>query len=438
MKVKTYRAPTIKQALEEIKKDLGPDAFILGRKEVQPKKLLGVFGKKYFEVAAAVDYSQSQLQAALVPSFEQASANDKVELSILGKGKTSPAKSKSSQPQAKSALVRRASETGNRLLLDEIRCVKSLIQSLPFPIASAGSAASSKTASFSHPIYEEVYSGLVDQGIRPELAYELVDTVRASEKASTPPRKMIVSCQVLSRLSGRIRVAADIIESRPKSCAAVMAFLGPTGVGKTTTLAKLAAQAVLGNRLRVGLITMDTYRIAAVEQLKTYAEIIGVPTKVVENLTEMDAAIKGFDDRDLILIDTAGRSRREIRNQQDIACFMAESTFIQKALVLSATTKRVDLADAIEKYKVFNYNFLILTKLDETQEYGPLIDELVRTSSPVAYLTTGQNVPKDIVRPIPRKMVRLAFEPDPKGWEKFVVQLRTGQARTQGVCSCLN
>jgi len=431
MKVKTYRAPTIKQALEEIKKDLGPDAFILGRKEVQPKKLLGVFGKKYFEVTAAVDYSQSQMQAALAPGIEQASANDKVELSSLGKGRASPTKSKSSQPKARSTAIRRASKSGGQCLLDEIRSVKSLIQSLPFSFASAGSTASSKALSFSHPIYEEVYSGLVAQGIRPQLAYELVDTVRASEKSSTAPRKMIITCQVLSGLSSRIRVAADIIASRPKSRAAIMAFLGPTGVGKTTTLAKLAAQAVLGNRLRVGLITMDTYRIAAVEQLKTYAEIIGVPTRVVENLREMDAEIKGFNDRDLILIDTAGRSQREIQDQQDIARFMAESTFIQKALVISATTKQADLADAIEKYKVFNYNCLILTKLDETQEYGPLIDELVRTSSPVAYLTTGQNVPKDIVRPIPRKMVRLAFEPDPKGWEKFVVQPRASKPTTK-------
>jgi flagellar biosynthesis protein FlhF len=419
MKVKTYRAPTIKQALEEIKKELGPDAFILGRKEVQPKKLLGVFGKKYFEVAAAVDYSQSQKDTPMERGIERASATDRVELSQAATGKAELVKS-SSTPKPKPVSSRSSSQAGNRALLNEIRSVKSLLQSLPLSTNEVRCAAASKPPSFAHPAYEDVYLNLVSQGIGQELAYELVDGARLAAKPSSIPKKMIITSRVLCNLSSRIRVADDVIAKRPENPVAIMAFLGPTGVGKTTTLAKLAAQAVLGNRLKVGLITMDTYRIAAVEQLKTYAEIIGVPTKVVETLAEMDAAIAGFKDKDLILIDTAGRSQREIHNQRELADFMAQSGFIQKALVVSATTKQADLAEIIETYKIFNHNCLILTKLDETQVYGPLINELARTGSPVAYVTVGQNVPKDISRPSARKMVKLALQPDPEGWDKFV------------------
>ncbi len=429
MKVKTYRAPTIKQALEQIKKELGPDAFILGRKEIQPKKLLGVFGRKYFEVAAAVDYSHTQEPVPLPQGIEPASAPEKVELYQAAKGKGQRPNTCSARSGVKPALMGTPPGMSTRVLLNEIRTIKSLIQSLPQ--SQDAVAPSSKSPLFPHPAYEEVYLDLISQGLRQELAYELVDNARAADKPASAPRKLIITSRVLSSLSSRIKVAADVISSRRENQPSIVAFLGPTGVGKTTTLAKIAAQAVLGNRLTVGLITLDTFRIAAVEQLKTYAEIIGVPTRVVENLSEMNAAIQNFGDRDLVLIDTAGRSKREIQTQRDMADFMARSTSIQKALVVSATTKQADFADIIEKYKMFSHNYLILTKLDETQVYGPLIDELVRTGSPVAYLTTGQNVPKDILRPSPIKMVRLALQPDPQRWEKFVAQPRARRPQTK-------
>jgi len=423
MKVKTYRAPTIKQALEEIKKELGPDAFILGRKEVQPKKLLGVFGKKYFEVAAAVDYSQSQTGSFMEQGIERASATDKVELSQVAAGKAKGTKSFSA-PKLKPDSRRSSSEAGSRALLDEIRSVKSLLQSLPLAADEIRSASPAKLPSFPHPAYEEVYSSLVSQGIDQELAYQLVDGARLADKPESTPKKMIITSRVLCSLGNRIRVADDLIASRTENRVAIMAFLGPTGVGKTTTLAKLAAQAVLGSRLKVGLITLDTYRIAAVEQLKTYAEIIGVPTRVVETLAEMEAAITEFRNKDLVLIDTAGRSLREIHSQRELAGFLAQSASIQKALVVSATTKQADLAEIIETYKIFNHDCLILTKLDETRVYTPLINELVRTGSPVAYVTIGQNVPKDILRPSARKMAKLALQTDPGGWEKFICSPR--------------
>ncbi len=148
-------------------------------------------------------------------------------------------------------------------------------------------------------------------------------------------------------------------------------MIGPTGVGKTTTLAKLAARAVLNQNLKVGFITIDTFRIAATEQLKTYAEIIDVPTKVVENVKGLARAIEEFADKDLVLIDTAGRSPREIGSLQELANAFNELPNVQKALLLSATTKRSDLTEITETYKIFNPGCVIFTKLDETAGLRP-------------------------------------------------------------------
>jgi flagellar biosynthesis protein FlhF len=224
----------------------------------------------------------------------------------------------------------------------------------------------------------------------------------------------------LDNLCRRIKITEDLISPRAFAQTQVVAMLGPTGVGKTTTLAKLAAKALLEERMKVGLITLDTYRIAAVEQLKTYAEIIGVPTKVVENATQMDLAIKSYEDKDLILIDTAGRSQRNLEGQQELADYFRKNQFIKKVLLLSATTKQADLADIIEKYKIFDPGYFILTKLDETQVYGSVISELVRTASPLAFLTIGQNVPRDILKPDGRKIVDLALGNHPRRWEAFI------------------
>jgi flagellar biosynthesis protein FlhF len=196
--------------------------------------------------------------------------------------------------------------------------------------------------------------------------------------------------------------------------------LGPTGVGKTTTLAKLAAKAFLDERMKVGLITLDTFRIAAVEQLRTYAEIIGVPTKVAENPTQMDLAIKSFDDKDLILIDTTGRSQRNMDNQLEMAQYFRKNPSIKKVLLLSATTKHADLQDILEKYQIYDPGHLIFTKLDETQAFGTMISELAQSVPPLAYLTVGQNVPRDIMSPDTQCILNLALGEGQNRWEEFL------------------
>jgi flagellar biosynthesis protein FlhF len=182
----------------------------------------------------------------------------------------------------------------------------------------------------------------------------------------------------------------------------VVALVGPTGVGKTTTVAKLAANFKLAHGVRVGLITVDTYRIAAVEQLRTYAEIIDLPLAVVNDPVEMPRAFDQLGTVDLVFIDTAGRSPRDEVKIRELAEFLSQARPDEVHLVLSALTGHRSLRAAIEQFTVVHIDRLILTKLDEADSLGGILAVLGLSSRPISYLTTGQAVPDDI-EPIDRK-----------------------------------
>ena len=176
----------------------------------------------------------------------------------------------------------------------------------------------------------------------------------------------------------------------------VAALLGTTGVGKTTTLAKIAAKFVLEYGINAALITTDTYRISAVDQLKTYSEILGLPLEIVYNPAELTAAIERHKNRELILIDTAGRSQQNIHQMRELEDFLRVSARIEKHLVISATTKYTDAKEIMSKFSVVNPEKVIITKIDETGSLGMLMNLLRNEKIAVSYITTGQSVPDDI------------------------------------------
>ena len=182
---------------------------------------------------------------------------------------------------------------------------------------------------------------------------------------------------------------------------------GPTGVGKTTTVAKLAANFKLAHGVRVGLITVDTYRIAAVEQLKTYAEIIDLPLAVVNDPVEMPRALDELGAVDLVFIDTAGRSPRDEVKIRELAEFLLQARPDEVHLVLSAVAGQRSLRSAVERFAMVQVDRLILTKLDEADSLGGVLAVLGLSSRPVSYLTTGQAVPDDIEPADRKRLARL-------------------------------
>jgi flagellar biosynthesis protein FlhF len=196
----------------------------------------------------------------------------------------------------------------------------------------------------------------------------------------------------------------DLISRRISNCGPIeltpgklkaVALIGSTGVGKTTTIAKLAAHFALMQGKRVGLLTVDTYRIAAVEQLKTYSQIIGLPLSVAYNHAEVPPIIEEYADYDLLLIDTAGRSQKHIMQVGELKSLL-EAVNCETHLVLSAQIKEQDMMEAARRFSAARVDRLIFTKLDETSSYGTLLNVADRTGIPLSYLTTGQKVPEDL------------------------------------------
>lgn len=173
-------------------------------------------------------------------------------------------------------------------------------------------------------------------------------------------------------------------------------LVGPTGVGKTTTIAKLAGRLALVEKKRVGLITIDTYRIGAIEQLKTYAEIMNIPFKVVITIKEMEEAIKSMDDCDVVLIDTTGRSSKNTMQISELRAFIQKAEPDYVNMVISATTKNKDIKTILKGYSELEYGSVIITKLDETTVYGSIYNISRNSNKPISFITTGQNVPDDI------------------------------------------
>jgi flagellar biosynthesis protein FlhF len=175
-------------------------------------------------------------------------------------------------------------------------------------------------------------------------------------------------------------------------------------VGKTTSLAKLAARLALQNKKKVVLMTLDGYRIGAIEQLRSYAGLMGIPFRFVDQVSELPQAIEENNQRDFILIDTAGRGPRDLESMRALASFLKQSDFIERHLVLSAATKPSDMREIMNRFEICQPDHLLFTKLDETSTPGPILNELVRTQKSFSYYSNGQRVPDDL-HAVPRERI---------------------------------
>jgi flagellar biosynthesis protein FlhF len=245
---------------------------------------------------------------------------------------------------------------------------------------------------FSDAVVNELYQDLVANDVDEWLAYKLLDEARSAVAPGRRGQRTVLARAVINVALGLIRRqdAGDGLPSKR-----ILAFVGPTGVGKTTAAAKLAATLALEHRKKVMLLTTDTCRIGAVEQLKTYAGLLGLPFRVVSQVADLSLAFQENSQRDYILVDTAGRCQRDLSAMQDVMQFLHASPDIERHLVLSATTKPLDMREVVDRFGICNPDRLLFTKLDETSTFGPIFNELVRTQKPISYVADGQRVPED-------------------------------------------
>jgi flagellar biosynthesis protein FlhF len=245
-----------------------------------------------------------------------------------------------------------------------------------------------------HPELKRVFDALVKNGVEENVAQASLAPAQREIAEKGYPRAGTLGQLVARSLAGQMKVSGPIeaIQGKPR----VIAFVGPTGVGKTTTLVKLASQYALVHQMKVALLTADTYRIGAVEQLRIYRDIMDLPFEAVNSPEEMGPALKRYADRDLIFFDTAGRSPQNRRQIQDLKAFLEAAKPSETHLCVSATTKNSDLLPIVGKFGLVPVNRFLVTKLDETRSHGLLLNLAASFQMPLSYLTTGQNVPNDI------------------------------------------
>lgn len=342
MKIKKYVGDTAHDAMLKLKMELGSEAVILNTKTIRQKGIFGFFKKPLVEITAAFE-DKDILHLNSDKMYENQLNNINEELKELKK------------------------------VIKEHSGDKSIKNDLP-------------------PILQNYYMRMVTNGIAPDIAFNLLSEIQNQidfEKKDTKTIKKIVEFIISESLGNPQPITINGIQNK-------VFFVGPTGVGKTTTLAKIAANFVIEGKYNIGLITADTYRIGAVEQLKIYSEILQLPLKIAYNKDDMIKAFNYFRDKDLILIDTAGRSHKDSLQMSELNDILNSTPNKEIYLLINANIDYRGLESIIDKYNFLDDYKLIITKIDEAENYGNMLNIKYISNKELSYYTTGQNLPDDI------------------------------------------
>ena len=378
MQIKRFEAQTMTDALKKIKREFGPDAVILSAKSLkQEKGIFGFVSRPKVEVTAATDR---------LPVAEP-------------KAKGIPGGYKSDQEKSEMIHEEEVEKTSSEPVWTKSSATK-------YEICEANTEepplAENKKELF------QIHQKMISQGVNEDIVSDVIGGVdRIALSRACSGRGQMREC--LIRTLERMGVFTETMRLNP-SKQKIAAFVGPAGVGKTTTIAKLASIHAVDMGRQVALITLDDYRIAAVEQLKVYAKIIGVPVIVASSKEALREALRRLPLYDLILIDTAGISTNNTAKLNELKEALENIPNLETHLLLDASTREKDLARIIDRFRTIPINRLLFTKLDETGSYGVILNQMIRTKLPLSYLTDGQSVPENMILPNLPSLVDLLLE----------------------------
>jgi flagellar biosynthesis protein FlhF len=402
MRIKKYTASSMKEALLQIKQDLGEDAMILKTRKL-PHKLFAMGAKEEIEVTAAIDDAAATTPQPLRPLAVRDPGVYSRPRSLAKSTAAKPPAAMPQYPPRKPAepVAAPATTPMDRLGLLEIkgdiREIRDFLKSIrqTGEIGSAGGFSGAWAALFKR---------MVDAEIQPAFAEKLIVEIKG--QASVPESD--IEKRFVEVLGGRFPVSGPLRGNLDGPV--LVAFVGPTGAGKTTTLAKLAAHYALNKESSVSLISADTYRIAAIEQIRSFADIVNIGLQVIFSPGDVADALAACANNDFVFIDTAGRSPRDREQMKELDDVLAAFQPDEIHLVLSATTKESDLLHTIKQYRDRGVNRLLFTKLDETVRLGNVFDVVQTSAIPVSYLTFGQSVPDDIELAQPGRFIQRLWE----------------------------
>jgi flagellar biosynthesis protein FlhF len=458
MQVKKFEAPTLQEALDHVKRELGPEAIILQTKKY--KRGFGLMSKPSVEVTAAISdrsvqkktYVEARLPEKNKEVLSKLSADRQAEFydkyaelrtkvrGGAGTGATAQgakpkitatryieidedeipapvvAKPATRAPVVNAAQPAVGAPPSGMTVEDEVKHLKRMIEEMKNvqddSSFGVGAQAMTTQSRMSTPALQSAFEQLVMNGVDKRYAFDLIKRVsfELGDESSNDPdavtdllaAEVMRNTEVTSPLNG--------IAPQNGTGPAVIALVGPTGVGKTTTVAKIASDAILKRGLKVGLINLDGYKVAAFDQLATYARILNVPFRSAGSSEDFQAAIQDFQSLDLILIDTTGRSQKDPSSLTEMQKLLQSVPHVRTQIVLSVTTRDSELYDMANRFSIFHPEGIIVSKLDEGTIYGAVFNVSQKAKLPLVYFTTGQRVPEDIEEATQERVAALILD----------------------------
>lgn len=469
MQVKKFEAPTVQEALDTIKRELGPEAIILQTRKHH--KGFGLMSKPSVEVTAAVsdkavfkkNYFEKKLDqkgreiASTLTTGGEAEMYDRYLSAQVERGerrKSSKNKEKKkgltarryidiedsegtvevAQPTRKPKLpdyskydsrtpevIEQAPSTPvkNMTIEEELGHLKSMIAEMKNTQdkhSGSGAQALMRSDLYSNPILQDVFEQLVIGGLDKRYAATIIKQTHfalGEEGVLNPDLvldqvayELMENCETMSILED-IQPKSELTQEEPPQ---VIALVGPTGVGKTTTIAKIASQAKLKYKLKVALINIDTFKVAAHDQLETYSKILNIPFRTIATIDEFKSSIQDLQSYDLVLVDTSGSSQKDTEALSKIEELIHSVPQVRSELVLSVTTRDTELYDMAKRFSMFRPEGIIFSKLDEGMVFGAIYNVSQRLKLPIAFFTTGQRVPEDIESASQERMASLIMD----------------------------